>query len=97
MKLRFTPRATQDLVDIADYVRAHNPAAAQRVRAAILASLQSLIRHPYIGREQTLAGVRKLVTRRYPYLVYFTVEAATEEIVVLAIQHPARAREHEDL
>ena len=33
MKLRFTPRATQDLAAIADYIRAHNPAAAQRVRA----------------------------------------------------------------
>ncbi len=96
MRLRFTPRATQDLIEIADYLRAHNPAAAQRVRAAIFASLQSVILHPYIGRAQTLEGVRKLVTRKYPYLVYFTVEEATEEIVIVTIQHPARAREHED-
>jgi len=27
MKLRFTPRATQDLGDIAAYVRVHSPAA----------------------------------------------------------------------
>jgi plasmid stabilization system protein ParE len=26
MKLRFTPRATQDLIDIADYIRERNPA-----------------------------------------------------------------------
>jgi len=30
MKLRFTPRATQDLAAIADYIRAHNPTAAQK-------------------------------------------------------------------
>ncbi|WP_246175443.1 type II toxin-antitoxin system RelE/ParE family toxin [Bradyrhizobium paxllaeri] len=43
MKPRFTPRATQDLAEIADYVREHSPQAALRVRAAILESLQSLV------------------------------------------------------
>jgi len=38
MKLRFTPRATQDLVDIADYIRERNPNASLGVRAAILDS-----------------------------------------------------------
>jgi toxin ParE1/3/4 len=96
MKLRFTPRATQDLAAIADYIRAHNPAAAQQVRAAILESLQSLVLFPQVGRAQTVEGVRKLITRRYPYLVYYTVDETTEEIIILTIQHPAREREHED-
>jgi toxin ParE1/3/4 len=34
MKLRFTPRATANLIEIADYIHAHNPATARRVRAA---------------------------------------------------------------
>jgi plasmid stabilization system protein ParE len=42
MKLRFTPRAAQDLASIAAYIRERNPPAALRVRAAILESLQSL-------------------------------------------------------
>src|SRR5579862_1768035 len=42
MKLRFTPRATRDLADIADYIHERNPTAALRVRAAILDSLQDL-------------------------------------------------------
>ena len=96
MKLRFTPRAAQDVVAIADYIRAHSPAAAGRVRAAILQSLQDLVLFPRLGRAQTVEGVRKLVTRKYPYLVYYTIDEAAEEIVILTIQHPARAREHED-
>ena len=40
--------------------------------------------------------MRKLVTRRYPYLVYYTVDDRAEEIIILAIQHPAREREHSD-
>jgi len=74
MKLRFTPRATQDLVDIADYIRTRSPAGARRVRGAILDSLQNLVLWPEIGRRQTVEGVRKLVTRRYPYFVYYTVD-----------------------
>jgi toxin ParE1/3/4 len=96
MKLRFTLRATQDLVDIADYIRARNPAAALRVRNAILDSLRNLTLWPEIGRRQTVAGVRKLVTRKYPYLVYYTVNEPADEIIVLTIQHPARERSYED-
>ena len=96
MKLRFTPRAAQDIAAIADYIRARNPGAAQRVRAAILHSLQNLVSFQHVGRAQAVAGVRKLVTRKYPYLVYYTVDEAAEEIVILTIQHPAREREHED-
>ena len=40
--------------------------------------------------------MRKLVTRRYSYLVYYTVDDEAEEIVILAVQHPAREREHSD-
>jgi hypothetical protein len=36
------------------------------------------------------------VTRRYAYLVYYTVDEAAEEIVILNVKHPARRREHED-
>lgn len=42
MKLRFTQRATQDLTDIADYIRERSPSASARVRTAILGSLQTL-------------------------------------------------------
>jgi len=96
MKLRFTPRAIQDLVNIADYIGANSPGAALRVRSTILDSLQNLVLWPEIGRKQTAEGVRKLVTRRYPYFVYYTVDEAAEEIVILTIRHPARERSYED-
>jgi toxin ParE1/3/4 len=96
MKLRFAPRATRDVAEIGDYLRSRNPLAAERVRAAILDSLQSLVLFPRAGRAQSVEGVRKLVTRRYRYLVYYSVDAAAEEVVILAIQHPARDRRHKD-
>ena len=96
MRLRFTPRATQDLIEIADYFKERNPAASSRVRTAILNSLQSLTLFPEGGRRQTVNDVRKLVTRQYRYIVYYSIERAAEEIIVITIQHPARKREHDD-
>jgi len=96
MKLRFTERALRDLNDICSYIRHQNPYAAERVGAAILGSLEVLLLFPNMGRPQTVAGVRKLVTRRYRYLVYYRVDESAHEVVILTVQHPAREREYED-
>jgi toxin ParE1/3/4 len=77
-------------------ISANTAEAALRVRAAILESLQSLALFPHIGRQQKVESVRKLVTRRYPYLIYYTTDDEAEEIIILSLQHPAREREHSD-
>jgi toxin ParE1/3/4 len=96
MKLRFTPRATENLVEIADYLHERNPAAARRVRSAIYDGLQNLLLFPAAGRPQKTDKVRKFVTHKYTYLIYYVVDETTEEIVVLNMKHPARERDHED-
>ena len=97
MKLRFAPQATQDLIEIADYIRAENSAAALRVRTAILESLEILVSFPLLGRRQSVEGVRKLITRRYGYIAYYLLDEASDEIVILTIRHPARDRPASDL
>jgi toxin ParE1/3/4 len=97
MRLRFTPRATRDLADIADYIHERNPNAALRVRTAILESMQDLILFPELGRRQKVVGVRKLITRKYSYLVYYSIARPADEIVILTIRHPARERDYEDV
>jgi toxin ParE1/3/4 len=96
VKLRFTPRATRDVAEIAEYLQTHNPAAMLAVRDAILRSLQNLTLFPAIGRSQNVEGVRKLVTPKYRYLVYYLIDEGAEEVVILTIQHPARSREYRD-
>jgi toxin ParE1/3/4 len=96
MKLRFTPLATANIIEIADYIHKQNPHAANRVRAAIYESLQTLLLFTHVGRNQRVEGVRKFVTPKYRYLIYYTVNDADEEIVILNVKHPARRREHDD-
>ena len=92
MKLQLTPRAVSNLRDIADYLQSRNPAAAERVADAIRGSLDLLLIVPSAGRPQRTEGVRKLVVRRYPYLVYYTVNELDEEVVVLSIRHSSQRR-----
>jgi plasmid stabilization system protein ParE len=58
--------------------------------------LQTLTLFPEIGRRQTVEGVRKLVTGKYGYVIYYAVDHAKAEIAILSIQHPARRREFVD-
>ena len=97
MKLRFTRRAVDNITELADYIRARNPEAADAVRTAIYDSLTYLILFPNVGRLQTTEGVRNLVTRKYSYLIYYSVDEAAEEVVVLSVKHSARERDHSDL
>ena len=96
MKLRFTRRAVDNIAELADYIRARNAEAAEAVRTAIYDSLANLLVFPNVGRQQTTEGVRKLVTRKYSYLIYYTVDEVAEEIVVLSVKHSARERDHSD-
>lgn len=96
MKLRFAPVAVFDLTAIADHIRERNPAAAARVRSSILKSLDKLTVFPRMGRKQSTPGVRKLVTRRYSYLVYYRIDMDAREILTLRIRHPARKRKYKN-
>ena len=96
MKIVFTPRSLLDLEDIADYLKRRSPQGAVRVRAAILGALGHLTQFPGLGRRQSVDGVRKIGVRRYPYLIYYTVDEKAAEILVLSVQHAAREREFSD-
>jgi toxin ParE1/3/4 len=96
VKLRFVPLAVFDPTAIAEHIRERNPAAAARVRSSILKSLDNLTVFPRMGRKQSTPGVRKLVTRRYSYLVYYRLDMDAHEILILRIRHPARKRKYQN-
>ena len=96
MRVTYSPRAVTDLEGIADYLLPRNPQAALRVRTTILNTLQHLVRHPRLGRQQSAEGVRKIVTRKYSYRIYYTVEESADAIVVVTIQHGSQQAEFTD-
>jgi len=91
----FTALAEEDLDQIEDYISAHDPAAAARVRAAIVQQSLQLGRTPGKGmalrkpRSEQETGVRLWPVSCYPnYLVLYRIER--EQIRVLRILHAAR-------
>jgi plasmid stabilization system protein ParE len=96
MKLRFTQRAIENISGVANYLRTRNPVAAERVQSDIYDGLQNLILFPRVGRRQNVPGVRRIVTRKYSYLVYYMIDDEADEVVILNIKHPASKREYSD-
>jgi toxin ParE1/3/4 len=88
VKLRFTPRAGADIAQIHDYIAQHNKAAATAVIRQIRSTSGLLARHPALGRETDIPGVRVFPIARYPYLVYHRV--GEDEVVVIHIRDGRR-------
>lgn len=88
MRIRFTPRSRDDLIEIHDYIAAENPAAARRVVGAIRQQIRILADHPFLGRRGQIPDTRELVISHYPFLVAYRVHG--EMIDVLTVWHTAR-------
>jgi plasmid stabilization system protein ParE len=91
MRLRFTRRAIGDLFEMAAYLKDFSPGSSEEVGNSILATAAMLCEFPKAGRIAR-HGTRRIVNRRYGYLIYYRVDDALDEIVVLAVRHPARRR-----
>lgn len=91
----FTALAEEDLDQIEDYISAHDPAAAARIRATIVEQSLQLGNTPEKGmalrepRSEQEIGVRLWPVSRYRnYLVLYRIEP--ERIRVLRILHAAQ-------
>jgi len=97
MILRLTRRAAKDIEDIADYIKAHDPAAALRVRTEIQVTLRNIAEYPEMGRRQDVEGVRKVVTQHHRFLIYYLADAVSGDFAVLTVQHPRKERPFDDI
>lgn len=89
MKLRYLPRAVNDIIEIASFLAERNPAAARAVEMRMRAAADLLSEFPAMGRRlEQRPEVRVLPIGRHPYLVFYSVLG--NEVVILHIRHGAR-------
>ena len=88
MKVRYSRVAIADLIGIADYIREHNPRAAEAVEKRIRASIDQLETFPLIGQPTDDPDIRMFPIVRYPYLVFYEVMGG--EVVIHHIRHGRR-------
>lgn len=90
MRVRWTEAAVNDLAQVADYLREHNPRYALSTVREIYESIRSLRSFPNRGRLGRKPGTRELVFVRLPYVVVYQVQL--EAVEVLRIWHAAQHR-----
>jgi plasmid stabilization system protein ParE len=88
MRVRFTDTAIGELGDILRYLSERNPHVATAVAKRVKDIVALLADYPLSGREADESGVRIASMVRYPFLVFYTVNA--DEVVILNVRHAAR-------
>ena len=78
VKVRWTPQAREDLLDVYVTISLDNPDAAERIYAAIEAKTELLASHPRLGprRPEIRPSARLLVER--PYVILYETHPNTD-------------------
>jgi toxin ParE1/3/4 len=88
MRVRFTPRARNDLDAILKYLDERSPQGARNVHRTIRRTIELIGQAPEGGRRVKVQNARVLPTRGHPYLIYWSIEAG--EAWLVHIRHAAR-------
>jgi toxin ParE1/3/4 len=89
-QIEWRSQAQDDLDEIFRYVFEVQPAAAWRLRDAIMRQVEFLAAHPGLGRPGRVPGTRELVVASTPYVVAYTFDSRRDIVQVLAVTHGAR-------
>jgi len=87
-RLRFAPRAFDDLDRLADFLVDEAPEAAAETAPLMVGALQTLQDHPLIGRPVEADLRELLISRgRTGYVALYRYNPATDIVLVLRIRH----------
>lgn len=75
MNVVYAPRALRDLKSIGAYLRERSPAGARNVLAAIRSCINTLSYFPEIGPLVDDTGHRRMWVPRYPYVIFYRIDA----------------------
>ncbi len=91
MKLIFDPLASAEYADAFDYYEAEEDGLGERFRRAVWAAIAILEQYPQIGQE-VRPGIRKILVRRFPYKLIYSVTGET--LYIIAVAHGHREPEY---
>lgn len=78
------------LQEIRAYVARNKPEAAMKLATRIVAVVEALSEHPYLGRAGAEPGVRELVIGGTPYVVLYRIQA--RRVVISTVWHGAQQK-----
>jgi toxin ParE1/3/4 len=96
MKVRWSKTALVELEDIFLYIFERNRMAASSVVRRIEGLCAKLGLFPRTGHLVDEAGTRRIVVVRYPFVIFYAIDLASNEVVILHVQHTARKAGDDD-
>ena len=91
LEIIWSPLARTRLREIRAYIARDKPEAAERLAIRIVAMVETLRSHRYLGRVAAEPGIRELVIAGTPYIALYRVEG--QRIVISTIWHAKQNRE----
>ena len=92
VEIVWSPLARTRLQEVRAYVAMDKPQAAARLATRIVAVVEALREHPYLGRAGAEPGIRELVIGGTPYIAAYRVEG--ERVIISTIWHGAMRKQH---
>ena len=90
MKVRWSQAALAQLDDIFLYIYERNRSAAVNVAQRVEELAALLGEFPLIGHLTDEADVRILPVVRYPFVIFYAIDDAADEVVILHVRHTAQ-------
>lgn len=90
MKIRYTATARRELSEAVEYLLEHAPQVAGDFVDSIEQAAAELLRNPYSAQETELRGIQRKYIHRFRYGLFFMVDEAADELIVMNIRHVAR-------
>ena len=90
VEIVWSPLALARLREIRAYVALDKPDAAEHLTTRVVAVVEALRNHPYLGRAGAEQGIRELVIGGTPYVVLYRVR--DKRVVISTIWHGAQRK-----
>lgn len=88
VEIVWSPLAHARLEEIRAYIALDKPEAAERLATRIVAVVEALRSHPYLGRVGARPGIRELVISGTPYIIHYRVRG--QRVIIHTVWHGAQ-------
>jgi plasmid stabilization system protein ParE len=90
MRVRYSPRASNDLAEIFQYLSGRSPRGAVNMMTGIYAAVEFVRRNPRAAEATAIPGVRAKVVQRYNFKIFYRIIESDDIVEVVHIRHTSR-------
>jgi toxin ParE1/3/4 len=86
----WSPRALSDRAAALRHIAKDSRRAAQQQGDRIIAQVDSLLAHPFLGRVGRMRGTRELIIAGTPFLAIYRISPRSQQVEILRVIHGAQ-------